>query len=67
MLNSSLYNLTRKIFDGYSPYIRPVKNPHTITDIKLDLTLQQVISMVCIIYLNYMKFNLIIILKLIKI
>lgn len=46
LLNNSLYRLQTNLLDGYNPYIRPVKNPKTVTKIKIDLTLQQVISMV---------------------
>ena len=46
MLNTSVYRLQTRLFDGYNSMIRPVMNQNMITFINADLTLLQIISMV---------------------
>ena len=40
------YRLKNDLYDGYDQYIRPVKNPKTITNVTIGFTLSQVLSFV---------------------
>ncbi len=44
--NSYTYNLQMRLFSGYDCWIRPVLNPDTKTNVTLDFTLLQLVSMV---------------------
>ena len=46
LCNSSLNNLNIHMFDSYLNWVRPVKNPNTTTNITIDLTLLQILSVV---------------------
>jgi len=51
--------LRQSLFSGYDSYVRPVKDQNTPTNVTLDLSLMQVISMVIRDRksLNYLKKN----------
>lgn len=44
--NTSAYRLTKHLFDGYKPYIRPVLNPHHTLNVEINLNLEQVLEVV---------------------
>jgi hypothetical protein len=47
LLNGSYsYNLQQRLFSGYDCWVRPVLLPNTKTNITLDFTLLQLVSMV---------------------
>ena len=46
LADSAYYRLKTALYDGYDQYIRPVRNPSTVTQIKIGFTLKQVLSFV---------------------